>query len=240
MCATKTVATVQNQHTHLPPVITIDGPSGTGKGTLSQLAAKTLGWHYLDSGSLYRVLAFAALQQQLALAQEEPLVHLAHTLDIQFPENHGEIRIILAGQDISDAIRSELCGNTASRISVFPKVRRALLDKQRAFRKPPGLITDGRDMGTVIFPDAQPKFFLTASVEERAQRRYRQLKKAGVHVSLERILRDIEQRDMRDQQRSVAPLKPAPDAIIIDTTELSIHESLDCILLNIKTSLGLV
>lgn len=238
MCARKTIDT--NQNTTLPPVITIDGPSGTGKGTIGQLTAKCLGWHYLDSGSLYRVLAYAALQQQIDITQEESVLRLANTLDIQFKEIDTTVRIVLSDEDVSEVIRTELCGNTASKISVFPKVREALLDVQRAFRKPPGLVTDGRDMGTVVFKDAKLKFFLTATAEERAKRRYQQLKSANVHVSLDTILHDIELRDLRDKKRGVAPLEPAPDAIIIDTTELNVKEVLNRILFDIKSSLGIV
>lgn len=212
-----------------PPVITIDGPSGTGKGTLAQLIAQKLQWHFLDSGSLYRVLAYAALQLNVDLTDEQCLQQLALTLDVRFDSDFHP-RIILNTQDVTDAIRSEKCGNIASQIAALPKVRLALLERQRAFRQWPGLVTDGRDMGTVVFPDAQIKFFLFAEREERAKRRYKQLKQKGIHASLNTILHDLEQRDQRDTDRLIAPMKSAADAILIDTTHLSVEQVADFVL----------
>ncbi len=210
------------------PVITIDGPSGTGKGTIGQLLALELGWHYLDSGSLYRVLALAAEHHQVALDDETGLAHLASNMDIQFKINGHDLlpRVILDHLDVTEAIRSENCGNNASKVGVLPKVRQALLELQRAFRTVPGLVTDGRDMGSVVFPDAPIKLFLDASPQERAERRYNQLKKKGINVSLDALCTELVERDRRDRERVVAPLKPAPDAIIIDTTHMGIEEEL--------------
>lgn len=229
-----TLTNVQTSSNLLPPVITIDGPSGTGKGTVSKLIAKTLGWHYLDSGAIYRMLAYAALQKNIATDDESQLQHLASNLDLQFLEVQGRNHLFLDGIDITKNIRSELCGNIASKISVIPSVRQALLDKQRAFRQFPGLVADGRDMGTVIFPDAQCKFFLFAHTKERAVRRHNQLKKAGIHASLDAVFCDLEQRDLRDSQRKAAPLKPAMDAIIIDTTTLSVRKVYGQVMQRIK------
>lgn len=206
------------------PVITVDGPGGTGKGTVSQLLAKQLDWHLLDSGSLYRILAHAAQQHAILLNDEVMLGTLAQRLDIKFVIDNTEkiAKIIVDGIDVTQAIRTEQCGNIASKISVFPAVRLALLDRQRAFRQLPGLVADGRDMGTVVFPDAQLKIFLEASAQERAKRRYLQLQQQGVHVSVNDVFADIVERDMRDKNRIASPLKPAADAILIDTTHLSI------------------
>lgn len=209
------------------PVITMDGPSGTGKGTISQLLAKVLGWHYLDSGAVYRVLALAAQQQLIDLADEVSLARLAQQLPVKFlPQADGSSQVLLDGKNVSDIIRTEAVGNAASKVGAFPAVRAALLNCQRAFRQPPGLVTDGRDMGTIIFPDAPLKIFLLASPEERAKRRYQQLKEKGINVSLGDLCNELAERDKRDQQRQVAPLIPAPDAIVIDTTSLSIDEVL--------------
>lgn len=214
------------QKNHSISVITIDGPGGTGKGTISQMLAKKLGWHFLDSGALYRVLALAALKNHVDWQDETALTNLAKNLDVQFKEHHlGESsRVILMGEDVSVEIRSEKCGAGASQIAAFPKVRAALIERQRAFRKSPGLVTDGRDMGTVIFPDAHLKFYLIASQEERAKRRYNQLKQQGMNVSLPTVLQDLKERDARDQNRAIAPLKPAANAIVIDTTALSVEQ----------------
>ena|SRR5688572_11844329 len=211
------------------PVITIDGPSGTGKGTTSQLLAKRLGWHFLDSGALYRVLAFAAKLHAVSLDDEAALERLATHLDTQFlaAEIGDSSQVILEGADVSAAIRTETCGNAASKIAALPKVRAALLERQRAFRKLPGLVTDGRDMGSVVFPDASLKLFLAASPEERAKRRYNQLKKQGINGSLDQIFNELIERDLRDKERATAPLKPAHDAVLIDTTFLSVEQVLE-------------
>ncbi|ARS48503.1 (d)CMP kinase [Pseudomonas sp. KHPS1] len=208
------------------PVITVDGPSGSGKGTLCALLAKQLGWNLLDSGALYRLLAFAAGNHGIDLTNEEALKQLAAHLDVQFIDK----RIVLEGEEVTDAIRNEQVGAGASMVASLPAVREALLQRQRAFQEEPGLVADGRDMGTVVFPDAPLKVFLTASAEERARRRYLQLKAKGDDVNLASLLDEIRARDERDTQRAVAPLKPAADAILLDSTELSIEQVLERIL----------
>lgn len=208
------------------PVITIDGPSGSGKGTIAGLLARQLGWKLLDSGALYRLLAFAAGNHGIDLTNEEALKQLAAHLDVQFIDK----RIILEGEEVTDVIRNERVGAGASMVASLPAVRDALLQRQRAFEEAPGLVADGRDMGTVVFPHAPLKVFLTASAEERAQRRYLQLKAKGDDVNLASLLDEIRARDERDTQRAVAPLKPAADAIMLDSTELSIEQVLDVIL----------
>ncbi|AEA67750.1 MULTISPECIES: (d)CMP kinase [Pseudomonas] len=214
------------------PVITIDGPSGSGKGTVAGILARQLGWNLLDSGALYRLLAFAAANHGVDLTNEELLKALAAHLDVQFiAAADGQLqRIILEGDEVSDVIRTESVGAGASQVAALPAVREALLQRQRAFQEPPGLVADGRDMGTVVFPDAPLKIFLTASAEERARRRYLQLKGKGEDVSLSSLLDEIRARDERDTQRAVAPLKPAADAIQLDSTELSIDQVLQRIM----------
>lgn len=213
------------------PVITIDGPGGSGKGTLSGLLARRLGWNLLDSGALYRLLAFAARNHGVDLTNEEALTVLAAHLDVQFLSGgDGSQRIVLEGEDVSNVIRTEVVGAGASQVAALPAVRDALLERQRAFRESPGLVADGRDMGTVVFPAAPLKIFLTASAEERARRRYLQLKGKGEDVNLPSLLDEIIARDERDTQRAVAPLKPAPDAILLDSTDLSIEQVLERIL----------
>jgi len=202
------------------PVIAIDGPSGTGKGTICSYLATKLKWHLLDSGALYRVVALAASQHAVALDDEPVLASLAANLDLKFENtNAGDgISVILEANDVSQAIRAESCGNAASLVAALPAVREALLQRQREFRQAPGLIADGRDMGTIVFPDAELKVFLTASAGERALRRYKQLIEKGINVNLRDLSADIAERDRRDKERAVSPLKPAGDAVTIDTT----------------------
>lgn len=209
------------------PVITIDGPSGSGKGTVAQKLAHELGWHYLDSGAIYRVLALAALQHQLSLDDETALSRLAQKLDLVFELTARDLTVWLEGQDVSLAIRSEEAGNAASKVAALPQVRAALLQRQRDFQKAPGLVTDGRDMGTVVFPQASFKVYLTASAEERARRRLKQLKEKGIDSNLSDLTKEIAERDIRDSERTVAPLKPADDALVIDSTALNIQAVLD-------------
>lgn len=216
-----------------PPVITIDGASGTGKGVVTHLIAKQLDWNLLDSGALYRVLAFAAQKHGVALDDESTLQVLGEYLDVHFVTDHlgAPPQIMLEGQDVTDLIRTEKMGNAASKIGALPGVRTALLSRQRAFRQEPGLVTDGRDMGTVIFPDAELKIFLTASPEERAKRRYNQLKEKGIDVNLSGLVEELRERDKRDQERTVAPLRPAEDAICIDTDYLTVEQVVESIML---------
>lgn len=212
------------------PVLAIDGPGGAGKGTVSRLVADRLGWHLLDSGALYRLVALDALEKGTGLDSDEDVARLASRLDARFLSHGGGVRVLLSGRDVTDAIRSESAGDGASRVAAFPAVRRALVERQRAFRRPPGLVADGRDMGAVIFPDAGLKVFLTASVEERARRRHKQLKDKGIDVSLSALSRDMTERDRRDSERSVAPLKPCDDARILDTTGMDIPRVVDVVL----------
>lgn len=220
----------------LPPVVAIDGPSGSGKGTVCSRLARQLGWHLLDSGALYRLLALAAGRHGIALDNEAALETLAANLDVQFVAAvegmHGQ-RILLEGEEVGDELRTEQAGAGASQVAALPGVRTALLQRQRDFRVAPGLIADGRDMGTVVFPDAPLKIFLTASAEERARRRYLQLKDKVPGANLSSLLEEIRARDERDTQRAVAPLKPASDAILLDSTELSIEQVLERILAEI-------
>jgi cytidylate kinase len=207
------------------PIVTIDGPSGSGKGTISRAVAIRAGWHLLDSGALYRLVALAGIRESLQPDDTAGHARVAATLDVHFfASPDGAERVTLAGANVTDEIRSEAAGQGASRVAAWPAVRNALLERQRAFARPPGLVADGRDMGTVVFPMADLKIFLTASAEERAFRRYKQLKDKGSDVSLPALSREITERDRRDSTRSVAPLKPAPDAETIDSTGLSIEQ----------------
>lgn len=208
-----------------PPVITIDGPSGTGKGTIGFLLANHLSWKFLDSGAIYRILAFAARQEGIALDSVADLFARAQSLVFSFSLSPKKSHLVFLGaQDCTDAIRSERCGQDASTIAAYPEIREALLIKQRTFAEWPGLVADGRDMGTVVFPDACIKFYLDASIEERAKRRFLQLKNQGNSDTLAQITEDLIQRDARDRERSHAPLKAAGDAIWIETTSRSVDE----------------
>ncbi len=214
------------------PVITIDGPSGAGKGTVARIVAEQLGWHLLDSGAIYRVLAVAIQHHNVSIEEEEPLIPLAAHLDVQFEisSQQDEVKIILEGENVTDTIRKEEIGDLASKVAEFPRVREALLRRQRAFNVEPGLVADGRDMGTIVFTQAPVKIFLTASAEERARRRFNQLKEKGFSVSMLGLLDGIRQRDERDQNRKIAPLIPADDALTIDSTNLSVQEVVNKIL----------
>ena len=206
-----------------PPVIAIDGPSGSGKGTIARQVADALGFHLLDSGALYRLTAIAAQMRGIQFDDAEAVAEIARGLDIRFDRHEdGSERIWLSNEDVTETVRKESTGAGASTVAAIPAVREALLERQRAFQRPPGLVADGRDMGTHVFTSAVLKIFLTASAGERAKRRYKQLKDKGMDVSLAALSRDIEDRDRRDSERSVAPLKPASDARILDSSELSI------------------
>jgi cytidylate kinase len=208
------------------PVLTIDGPSGSGKGTVSRAVACRLGWHFLDSGAIYRSLAIAVLRAGIPFEDEAAISRLAESMDLAFTAEDPP-KVLLDGEDIAGEIGSETCGNAASRIAASRPVRQALLDKQRAFRQAPGLVADGRDMGTVVFKDAEHKVFLTASAEVRAVRRLKQLKEKGLDVNLPSLTREIEERDRRDRERAEAPLVMADGAVLIDSSHLNIQQVID-------------
>ena len=207
------------------PVIAIDGPGGSGKGTVARLLARQFGWHLLDSGALYRLVALAGMRTGLATDDIAGHARLAATLDVKFEaDSAGDEMVLLAGSDVTGELRGEQTGEAASRVAAWPDVRSALLGRQRAFARPPGLVADGRDMGSIVFRDAGLKVFLTASPEERARRRYKQLKQKGLSVNLAALSAEIAERDRRDTTRAVAPLIAVPDAIVVDSTALSIEE----------------
>ncbi len=215
-------------------VITIDGPSGAGKGTLSQLVAKRLGYHLLDSGALYRLVALSAHNLNVNFQDEQAIADVASKLHVKFDTTGDATRILLVGEDVTDAIRQESVSMNASVVAAYPKVREALLQRQKDFAQLPGLVADGRDMGTTVFPNAQVKIFLTASAEARAQRRFKQLQEKGVAVNMDELVSDIKARDDRDTQRATSPLKPADDALILDSTSLTIEQVLSAILAHVR------
>lgn len=216
------------------PVLAIDGPSASGKGTVAERVARVLGFHFLDSGALYRLTALAAMKAGVALDDEAGVADRAAALPASFRDG----RIWLADEDVTDAIRAEAVGEGASRVAALPAVRAALLERQRAYRQAPGLVADGRDMGTVVFPDAAAKVFLTASAEARAERRYKQLIEKGNSASLPALVADMQARDARDTARAVAPLKPAPDALLLDTTHMGIEAAVQAVLDHHRTQQG--
>lgn len=219
------------------PVVTVDGPSGAGKGTLCMLLATKLGFQLLDSGAIYRVLALAAIHHGVDLESEDALVPLATHLDVQFIAEGDLVKVILEGEDVSGELRKEETGMAASKVAAQPRVREALLRRQRAFAEGSGLIADGRDMGTVVFPQAEAKIFLDASAEERANRRLKQLQGKGLDVKFDDLLREIQERDDRDRNRPVAPLRPAEDALLLDSTTMSIDEVVEKALQYIESKL---
>ena len=218
----------------LAPVIAIDGPSASGKGTVAQRVAQQLGYHYLDSGALYRIVALAASKKDISWQNEPALAELARGLDVRF--ENGEI--FLDGLTVSEDVRTEEMSRGASEVAVHPAVRRALLDLQHSFRKAPGLVADGRDMATVVFPDAATKIYLTASAEVRAERRYKQLMEKGIHANLADILQDLQKRDARDRERPVAPLQQSADARLLETSQLTIEQAVEAVLAYRQNSLG--
>ncbi|ALM71279.1 Cytidylate kinase [Vibrio vulnificus] len=220
------------------PVVTVDGPSGAGKGTLCMLLSKKLGFQLLDSGAIYRVLALAAIHHGVDTESEDALVPLATHLDVQFVAEGDLVKVILEGEDVSKELRKEETGMAASKVAALPRVREALLRRQRAFEAAPGLVADGRDMGTVVFPNAKAKIFLDASAEERAHRRLKQLQDKGLDVRFDDLLSEIQERDDRDRNRPVAPLRPAEDALVLDSTSMSIDEVVEKALQYIESKLA--
>lgn len=222
------------------PVITIDGPTASGKGTITRRLAQRLGWHILDSGALYRLVALAAIKHGIAFDDQASLQPLAGYLDVEFVDagEDAEMVTLLEGEDVTLELRTEGCGNGASQVAALPVVREALLARQRAFREAPGLVADGRDMGTVVFSDAVLKIFLTAGAEERAKRRYKQLIEKGLSVTMRSLLDEIAERDKRDRERATSPLVPASDAVILDSSELGIDEVVDQLWALCQTRLG--
>ena len=221
-------------------LVTVDGPSGSGKGTVCHIIAARLKWNLLDSGALYRILAFAALQKKINLDDQKSLANLALNLNVSFQSNGVGVDTLLAGENVGDKLRTETVAQAASQIASLQLVREALLTRQKAFYKEPGLIADGRDMGTVVFPDAPVKIFLDASAEQRALRRFNQLQSKEFNVSLAKILSEIKERDFRDRNRPVAPLKPAEDALVIDSTSLTVVQVVDQIFELMKLKLKLI
>lgn len=215
------------------PIITIDGPSGSGKGTVAALVAEQLGWHMLDSGALYRLVGYAVDRAGVELDKIKKIIHIVNELDVDFKNGN----IYLNGEDVSLAIRTETAGNNASKVGAIPQVRDALLSWQRGYARKPGLVADGRDMGTVVFPQADLKIYLTASAEERARRRYNQLKEKGIDANVAGLTADILERDARDKSRSVAPLKPAVDAVEIDSTTMGIEEVVQLVMKQVEDKL---
>jgi cytidylate kinase len=215
-----------DRHSAPVPVVAVDGPAASGKGTIARRVARSLGWHYLDSGSLYRLVAHKALAAGVEPDDADAVAALARSLDVAFDGD----AIVLEGRDVTDALREEAVSAAASRVAVHGAVRKALLDRQRAFRRAPGLVADGRDMGTVVFVDASPKVFVTASPAERARRRQQQLAEKGIDVNIQSLLRDIHERDARDASRAEAPLRPAADAAILDTTNMTIEAAVAAVL----------
>lgn len=220
------------------PVITVDGPSGAGKGTLCMLLADKLGFHLLDSGAIYRVLALAAIHHGVDTESEDALVPLATHLDVQFIAEGDLVKVILEGEDVSGELRKEETGMAASKVAALPRVREALLRRQRAFSAAPGLVADGRDMGTIVFPEAEAKIFLDASAEERATRRLKQLQQKGLDVKFDDLLSEIQERDDRDRNRPVAPLRPAEDALVLDSTSMNIEQVVEKALHYIESKLA--
>ncbi len=220
-------------------VITIDGPSGSGKGTLSQLLAKHLGFHLLDSGALYRLVALSAIKQQANMQDEQAIAQIANHLNVVFDVQGESTKILLEGEDVTNAIRHETVGMNASLVAAYPAVRSALLQRQKNFAQAPGLIADGRDMGTVVFPQSPVKIFLTASAEARAERRFKQLQQNGASIDMAALVNDIKARDERDTNRSVSPLKPAADALVIDSTALTIEQVFNLMLGKAHNTLGI-